>query len=114
MDKNEFAEVGIMEKDDFSPCISIIVPMLLFSDDVVEFDCIVSKVMGLDYNKLSVLNHAVGFKPLTNISYEDIEVRSNDTQCAGKLKDISFASCSTPFVAGDGWRGRIELKIPEE
>ena len=103
-----------MEKDDFSPCISIIVPMLLFSDDVVEFDCIVSKVMGLDYNKLSVLNHAVGFKPLTNISYEDIEVRSNDTQCAGKLKDISFASCSTPFVAGDGWRGRIELKIPEE
>ena len=86
--------------------------MMLFSDDAVEFDCIVAKVMGFDYNKLAILNHAVGFKPLTKLSYDDIEVQSNDEQCAGSLKNICFESCSRPFIATEGWRGHIELKLP--
>ena len=86
--------------------------MMLFSDDAVEFDCIVAKVMGFDYNKLAILNHAVGFKPLTKLSYNDIEVQSNDEQCAGSLRNICFEACSRPFIATEGWRGHIELKSP--
>lgn len=83
--------------------------MLLFSDDVVDFDCIVTKIMGFDYKKFKGLYNAVGFYPLTKNKYEQIELKSNVLECNGLLDLINFRSISKPFVAGKGWRGHIEL-----
>ncbi len=83
--------------------------MLLFSDDVVEFDCITARVMGFDYRKIQGLKHAVGFKPLTDGLYEELVVASNDERCAGRLEDIDYTKCTPPFVPSKGWIGHIEL-----
>ena len=83
--------------------------MLLFTDDVVEFDCIVAKVMGFDYKKLVGLKNAIGFKPLTDTIYESITIHSNDKRCTGNLQDVDFSKCVRPFSPSKGWGGHIEL-----
>lgn len=83
--------------------------MLLFSDDVVDFDCIVTKIMGFDYKKFKGLVKAVGFIPLTEHQYSDILISSNDNRCRGRLDKIDFRIVSSPFVAGQGWIGHVEI-----
>lgn len=83
--------------------------MLLFSDDVVDFDCIVTKIMGFDYKKFKGLNNAIYFHPLTRHKYKQIELKSNILECNDMLDCINFKNISKPFVAEKGWMGYIEL-----
>lgn len=82
--------------------------MLLFADNTVVFDCIVTKVMGFDYRKFIGLAKAVDFSPLNTIHYDDIEINSNITKFRGKIKSINFKEIIRPFIAGAGWIGYVE------
>lgn len=83
--------------------------MLLFSDEVVDFDCIVIKLMGFDYKKFKTLMHVINFAPLMNHQYNEIFIKSNIKNYIGLLKDMDFKPISKPFVPGKGWIGHIEL-----
>lgn len=83
--------------------------MLLFSDNVVDFDCIATKIMGFDYLKFTGLRNAVYFKPLSDHQYDNIVIKSNYDECNGYLKDIDFSSVSTPFIPSEGWIGHVEM-----
>lgn len=83
--------------------------MLLFSDDAVDFDCIVTKIMGFDYRKFKGLNNAVDFSPLTKHKYNQIMLKSNVIKCNGLLDFIDFKTISKPFIPGKGWGGHVEL-----
>lgn len=83
--------------------------MLLLSDNAVEFDCIVTKIMGFDYNKFKTLEYALKSLSLIKNSYEEIYLTSNIKNCKGLLKDLDIQSIERPFIASKGWRGHIEL-----
>jgi len=83
--------------------------MLLFSDNAVEFDCIVTRIMGFDAQKLVGLHNAIDTPALWSDAYDDVFVSSNDDRCQGLLPGIDYSKVIPPFVASLGWRGYIEL-----
>lgn len=83
--------------------------MLLFGEDAVDFDAIVVRLMGFDYQRLRGLASAIGFAPLTSHGYDDIQLTSNVKAMTGNLAKIDFSGQVEPFTAAAGWRGAIEL-----
>ena len=83
--------------------------MLLFAENPVAFDCIVTKIMGFDYQKFRTLAHVVSFAPLFQGQYEALALSSNDARCRGLLGEISFADVERPFLPGKGWLHHVEL-----
>ena len=82
--------------------------MLLFADNAVVFDCIVTKIMGFDYRKFIGLISAVDFPPLNKINYNDMKINSNVIKFTGKVQSIDFKEIIRPFIAGAGWMGHVE------
>ena len=80
---------------------------LLFSDNVVEFDCVLAAIMGFDYEKLKVLSFALNDKRLFEKNYNEIEVMIN-SRPPKLLTETKFKN--TPFEAAKEWKGHIELR----
>lgn len=81
---------------------------LLFSENPVEFDAILTKIMGFDWTKLRVLEHSIKKSALFSGKYDDIIINSNETVYNGKLVDVSFQDYA-PFEPAKGWKGFVEL-----
>lgn len=82
--------------------------MLLFSENAVEFDCILTKIMGFDYKKFKGLDQAVASRALLDSTYDEINVRSNISECCGLLKGINFSNIASPFKPALGWINHVE------
>lgn len=82
--------------------------ILVFSDNAVCFDFSVVKIMGFDWNKLTILKKISETNFENFIGYENITILSNDASFNGCLKNISFDKLQ-PFEAAGGWKGYIEI-----
>lgn len=84
--------------------------MLLFSDNAVEFDCILTKIMGFDYKSFKGLINAIDSEVLFNKKYSEITVQSNYIHWNKMLSSINFLGTVTSFIPAKGWRGHVEIK----
>lgn len=84
--------------------------MLLFSDNAVEFDCILTKIMGFDYKSFKGLINAIDSEVLFNKKYSEITVQSNYIDWNKMLSSINFLGTVTSFIPAKGWRGHVEIK----
>lgn len=78
---------------------------ILFAENSVVFDLILTKLMGFDRNKLSAVSKAAEDEDMFPAKIEDIVINSNREEFCGKIDEIksNFA-----FVASDGWTGVID------
>lgn len=84
--------------------------MLLFSDDAVEFDCILLKIMGFDFNKFAGIKMLLDTAVFEGKTYNNITVTSNISSCNGKLYEVDVNMVNPPFKPAKGWKGFIEIK----
>lgn len=77
---------------------------ILFSDNAVEFDMCVVKLMGFDYREFPVLVNALQDKKLFQQAETDIFLNSNDGRYQGKILDLEK---TFEFIPSSGW---INLK----
>lgn len=82
---------------------------ILFAENSVEFDLILVKLMGFDWEKLKGLYHAADADLLNKKKYDEIVLNSNCSNYNGYLKNLNFQADFTPFEAASGWKGYIEL-----
>lgn len=78
---------------------------ILFADNAVVFDLILTKLMGFDRNKLAVISNAIQDEDMFTGKVNDVFVHSNEDMYNCRLDSIEkdFA-----FVASDGWTGVID------
>lgn len=78
---------------------------ILFAENPVVFDLILTRLMGFDRSKLSTVTMATKDKNLFSGKISDIVVNSNQKEYSCKLDEIvkDFA-----FVASEGWTGVID------
>lgn len=78
---------------------------ILFSDNAVVFDHILTKLMGFNQDKLMILDKVSGEEKLFLGDIKAVEAESNQERFKGKIADIkdNFA-----FRASDGWTGVID------
>lgn len=74
---------------------------ILFSDNPVEFDCCVVKLMGFDYKKFPTLANALCDEKLCVKNFEHIILHSNEEKFNRKVSDINI---SFKFEPTRGWR----------
>lgn len=77
--------------------------MLLFSDNAVDFDCVLTKIMGFTYINFPTLKNSIGFAPLSQHEYKEILLQSNVSDYNGSLADLDFSPIASPFVPAKGW-----------
>ncbi len=83
--------------------------MLLFCDDCIVFDLILTKIMGFDYRKCKGLFNMTQSSVFNTCAYDEIKITSNNAEWNGLLNCIDFSKSVVPFTPADGWKGHIEL-----
>jgi len=83
---------------------------ILFSDDPVEFDYCVVKLMGFDYMKTPTLLNAMKCSTLIRKA-DGIRLHSNYIEFDKKVDEIDFNFGFKPSI---GWQGHIELSESKE
>jgi hypothetical protein len=78
--------------------------------DPVAVDAVCAKFMGYDYRKLKSIFQAfeISKMPITDTTYDEIHIVSNDPQIQGDLKNVTFDSY-IPYEPHFGWKGHIEV-----
>ncbi|MDR3609213.1 MAG: DUF362 domain-containing protein, partial [Ignavibacteriaceae bacterium] len=83
--------------------------VILCGDNPVSVDAACAKIMGLDYNKISIIKRAFDDHkyPLSAENYSEIIIRSNNKKWDKRLNEIKFED-SLKFKPHFGWAGHIE------
>lgn len=89
--------------------------LLIVGTNPVAVDCVATKIMGFDPQRLPILARA--FEPhdipLARFGYEDILIHSNVGYWQGPLTALDPATCCD-MRPHFGWRGTIELRQPKQ
>lgn len=84
--------------------------LLIAGFNPVAVDCVATKLMGFEYEKIPMLKNAFDIRhlPLVDFSYKDIKIISNLREYTGKITLID-KKCLFHFKPTLGWIGHIEL-----
>jgi uncharacterized protein (DUF362 family) len=112
--KRYFAVVdGVVAGDFNGPAVPerFLAGTLVAGHNPVAVDCVTTRIMGFDPQRLALLREAFAPSelPLATFSYEDIRITSNREGWHGSIADIRPESCFA-FRPHFGWKGAIEWR----